>query len=177
MIRFLKTVLVACVLFSAFPCHQATAADGDKLGKGLKKEYKRTVKQMKSEGWTVNGVSQSIEQVMETHFLRLQEVGTGALVIEGNGKAKTVTPAVKKAMVSAMSQYTTMRESAVSGRTEIQVTNESSDQDSSHTSFNASYVSSSKQTVRDFRPTVVLYRKLDDGTYEARALYVFDEAN
>lgn len=177
MMHFLNTVFVACLLMLAIPCHQAAASDGDKLGKGLKKEYKRTVKQLKSEGWIVHGVSQSIEQVMEQHFLRLEEVGTGALVIEGNGKAKNIMPAVKKAMVSAMSQYTTLRESAVEGRTEIQLSNQSSDRDSTHTSFNASYVSSSKQIVKDSRPTVVLYRKTNDGTYEARALYVFDEAN
>ena len=178
MTQLLKKALTLCLLMLGTLTLQATTGDGDKLSKSLQKECKKAVKQLKREGWTVNGVSQSVEQAMEAHFLRLEAAGASSMVIEGNGKGKSVNIAVKRAMSNASSQLATMRESTVEGKTEVKVANEASSasETSTHTSLDASYVSSTSQTLKKFTPTVVFYRKTGDDSYEARALYVVDEA-
>lgn len=166
----------ACFLVCSLFCLAISTANtnGDKLGKSLQKECKKAVKTLKNEGWTVSGVSQSLEKAMENHFVILEQAGDNATVIEGRGKGNTVNVAVRRAMSNASSQYATMRGSEVEGRTEINVSNSSESENSTdtHTSLNASYVSSTSQTVKKFVPTVVLYRKVKDDLTEARAFYV-----
>lgn len=173
--RLLKLLFIACLLVSG--AVKTNAADGDKLSKGSQKECKKAVKRLKSENWTVSGGTKSIDQVMTEHFLALEQAGAGAFVIEGNGKARSANRAMNKAMTNAKSQYATMKESTVEGRTEVKVSNENSEEAATHATLDASYVSSTKQKVKEFTPTVMLYRQLSDDLFEARALYIVGSSN
>ncbi len=162
-----------CLLLGTVGVH-AEMGEQDKLSKDTRKECKKAVKQLKEEGWTASG--KSLECAMEDHFLVLEQNETGAFVIEGNGRAFSPHIAIKRAMTNASSQYATMQESSVEGHVDLNVSNESSGEVTTHTTLNSSYVSSTTQKVRSFIPTVTLYRKTEDGKYEARVLYVIDGA-
>jgi hypothetical protein len=140
----------------------------------LRKECKKAVKQLKKDGWNVNGVSQSLESVMEAHYKTYEEAGRDAFVIEGNAQGKTVSVAVSRAMNNAARQYASMRESDIEGETSIEIANEVGDEATTHTKMDASYASSTRQKVRNFSPTVTLYRQMN-GVYEAKVLYVVEK--
>ncbi len=168
----LKTLFIIAILTWIPGGVIGVSADNGELAKSLRKECKKAVKKFEKEGWTVSGVSRTIEQAMEAHYLAVQDAGASAQIIEGSGKAKSVNVAVKKAMNNAASQFSTMNASKVDVRTEMELSNESSSEAESQSSFSSSYVSSSKQKMKNFVPTAVFYRQSSDGTVEAKALYV-----
>jgi hypothetical protein len=65
-----------------------------------------------------------------------------------------------------------LQQSDVEGRTQIDIVNEAGSEASTKTKVDATYVSSSKQTIKRFKPTMTLYRKLSNGNYEVKSLYV-----
>ena len=166
---YFKAVL--CLLLFCLPCLHVSAGGGDRLSSSFRKECKKSVKQLKKEGWTVNGVSQSLDNAMEAHYAVYEKAGKDAFVIEGHAQGKSLSVAVSKAMNDAARQYASMQESEIEGRTLIEMTNETSDEASTNTKMNASYVSSTRQKVKAFTPTVTLYRQ-QNGNYEVKALYV-----
>lgn len=170
--RGVKIFLALCFfVLGAFGANAATLGDS-KLGSSLRKECKKTVKQLKKEGWAVSGASQSLDDAMEAHFVAVEEAGLGALIIEGRSVGKTVNIAVRKAMTNASSQYVSMKASEVEGHTSVNITNEVGSEATTQTRMDAVYVSSSSESVKAFTPTVSLYRQLPDGTFEAKLLYV-----
>lgn len=170
-LRFIPLLLSVCFLIVGSQRVNAMVKSDKKLT-ALCSEYKKTVKQFKKEGWVVNGASQSLEDAVERHFIVLEEAGLDAQVIEGNATAKDLNLAVRKAMTNAKAQFISLQQSDVEGRTQIDIVNEAGSEASTKTKVDATYASSSKQTIKGFKPTVTLYRKLSNGTYEAKSLYV-----
>ena len=160
-----------CLLLFGLACLHVSATGGDRLGSAYRKECKKAVKQLKKEGWSVNGVSQSLDNAMEAHYAVYEKVGKDGFVIEGHAQGKSLSVAVSKAMNDATRQYASMQESEIEGRTMIEMTNELSDEASTNTKMDASYVSSTRQRVKAFTPTVTLYRQ-QNGNYEVKILYV-----
>lgn len=170
-LRFIPLLLSVCLLVVGLQSVNAMVK-GDKKLTVLRSEYKKAVKQFKKEGWAVNGTSQSLEDAVERHFIVLEEAGLDAQVIEGNATAKDLNFAVRKAMTNAKAQYVSLQQSDVEGRTQIDIVNEAGSEASTKTKVDATYVSSSKQTIKGFKPTMTLYRKLSNGNYEVKSLYV-----
>lgn len=172
--RILRTVAATCLLFLGVLAVNADTVDSDKLSKSLKKECKKAVKLLKRDGWMVHGISKSIEETMTAHFLQLEKAGVTSMVIEGNGKGTSVNMAVSRAMNNASSQLATMKGSTVEGQTDMNISNEASSEATTHTTLNASYSSTTRQKLKNFKPTAVFYRKTDGNSYEARALYIVE---
>ncbi len=171
----MKKILFICLLSFLTLGISATYADSGKLSKTLQKEWKQQVKQLKKEGWTVWGKTQSIESALEAHYLQMQECGIEAVSIEGRGKAKTPNTAIRKATINAQVQYSSMKHSDVSGSTKTEITNTSGAETESKTEFEADYTSHTESKIKGFNPTVILCRETKDSNYEVLALFVVKE--
>ena len=169
--RFIPVVLAICFLAISALSVDATTM-GDKKLTSLRSEYKKAVKQFKKEGWKVSGNSQSLEDAVERHFMVLEETGIDGQVIEGRATAKDLNLAMRRATNNAKSQYISLQQSDIEGRTQIDIVNEAGSEASTKTRVESHTASSSKDTLKGFKPTVSLYRKLPDGNYEAKSLYV-----
>ncbi len=171
----LRSLLIMCSLSFSLLGLFAEENEDEELGSMFRKEYKRTVKKLKKEGWTVNGVSQSLETVLKSHYLTIKKTGADAIVIEGHGMANSINVAIKKAISNASVQYASMCESDITGDVNLNITNEQGNEASTKTRMDASYTSTFTQTLKAFKPTVMLYRENSDGKFEAKVLYVINK--
>jgi hypothetical protein len=110
---------------------------------------------------------------MDAHYRALGE-GNGSIIsIEGHGIAKDLNLAVRKSQHNAASQYATMQESKVEGTTDTKVESKSDGENaSSGIEVDAHFQSTTDQTVKALKPSVIFYRVMDDGKYEVRGFYL-----
>ena len=146
-----------------------------KLGKTLKKEWKKQVKQLKADGWEVFGQPISLETALEAHYLKMEEAGEAgftAISIEGRGRSNNQNQARNKAETNAKTQLSQMMSSKVSSENNTEVTNEAGKDAKTNTKFVHVSHSQSERTIKNFTPTVSLCRQNEKGGYEAMLLYV-----
>lgn len=167
----MKKSFLFCLL-AFFALSTSAFADDGKLSKSLQKECKQQIKQLKKEGWTVWGKTQTIESALEAHYLEMQSSGIQATSIEGRATAKTPNMAIRKATTNAQVQYASMKNSNVSASTQTEITNTSGADTESETRFNANYSSQTESKIKGFNPTAIFCRTTKDGIYEVLALFV-----
>jgi hypothetical protein len=166
-IKYISILVLTTVLF----CLTATGASAqDKVSQ---KQSKKAAAQFVKDGWQVFGNVSSVKDGMDAHYKALSE-GKGMLMtIEGHGIAKDLNMAVRKSQYNAASQYAAMQESKVEGVTEM-TTNSKSDGEeaSSNVEISSHFQSTTEQTVKSLKPSVVFFREMSDGRYEVRAFYI-----
>ena len=169
----MKRILI--ILLAMLGLAMVSPAHAGGLGKQLKKEWKKQTKQLKAEGWNVYGHTVSLEKAMESHYLKLEEIGLQARVVEGRGKAADIDAAVGKSQTNAKKHYTVTQGSDIISLNETNVKNEQGENVTTSITFNSTTQSRSEHRIKNFTPTVVLYRKSNDKTFEAMSLYVVEE--
>ena len=169
-IKHIVRVVLFLMVFSCFAVVEARAGDNDKQ---YRKESKKAAEQLNKEGWNVFGNAKSVKDAMDAHYKALAE-GKGTLTtIEGHGIAKDINVAVRKSQYNATALYASMQESKVEGTTNTKVSNKSGeDGTSSDVEMSAQFQSSTDQTVKSLKPSVVFYRVMGDGKYEVRAFFI-----
>ncbi len=170
----LRKLFVICLLTFGMAGLSAGCA-ASKLGKTLKKEWKRQVKQLKADGWEVFGQPVSLETALEGHYMKMEEAaeaGLTPITIEGRGRSGNQNQARSKAETHAKSQLSNMTKSEVSSENDMEVTNEAGKDAKTSTKFVHLSHSKSELTIKNFTPTVSLCRKNEKGIYEAMLLYI-----
>ena len=139
-------------------------------GEPLQKEAKKVAKTLKDEGWKdVN--HKSIKEALDAHYHALGQNGN-LMPIEGRAKASDLNLAIRKAQNSAARQYASMMGITVEGTTQTQITHSSGEESSEEIKLSANYQSTTSQTVKSLKPTVVFYRTMSNGWVEVRAFYL-----
>lgn len=139
-------------------------------GEPLQKEAKKVAKTLKDEGWKdVN--HKSIKEALDAHYHALGQNGN-LMPIEGRAKASDLNLAIRKAQNSAARQYASMMGTTVEGTTQTQITHSSGEESSEEIKLSANYQSTTSQTVKSLKPTVVFYRTMSNGWVEVRAFYL-----
>jgi predicted ribosome quality control (RQC) complex YloA/Tae2 family protein len=160
-------------LLAVFSCFTVTETRADNQDKAIKKESKKAAAQLEKEGWQIFGNVKSIKEGMDAHYRALGE-GNGSIIsIEGYGIAKDLNLAVRKSQHNAASQYATMQESKVEGTTDTKMESKSDGENaSSNIEVDAHFQSTTDQTVKALKPSVIFYRVMSDGKYEVRGFYL-----
>jgi hypothetical protein len=169
-IKHIARMVLFLMAFSCFVVVEARAGDNDKQ---YRKESKKAAEQLNKEGWHVFGNAKSVKEAMDAHYKTLAE-GEGTLTtIEGHGIAKDINVAVRKSQYNASALYASMQESKVEGTTNTKVSNKSGESStSSDVEVSAQFQSSTDQTVKSLKPSVVFYRMMEDGKYEVKAFFI-----
>lgn len=169
-IKHIARVVLLLLAFSCFIVVETSAGDHDKQ---YRKESKKAAEQLNKEGWNVFGDTKNIKEAMDAHYNALA-AGKGALTtIEGHGIAKDINIAVRKSQNNAFALYASMLESKVEGSANTRILNKSdADGASSNVEVSAQFQSSTEQTVKSLKPSVVFYRLMKDGKYEVRTFFI-----
>jgi len=166
--RYIATCIVALVT-----CLLAVPLHAQELDKSTRKEVKSTSKALGKAGWQVFGTTKSIEDALTRHYqVLLQHAGNQPL--ESSGRSKNLNVAVRRCETDAKARYASMMGSQVEAHTETTIQNTTGSDTQSSSDFSAHSHTSTRQTIKGLTPTVVFYRTLSDGSYEARALYVVE---
>ena len=165
-----KLYFICLLVFLAFST--SASADDGKLGKTLQKECKKQVKKLNKEGWTVWGKTQSVESALEAHYLKMQESGIDAVMIESNSTAKTANMAIRRATINAQVQYSSMKKSEVSATNHIKISTTNGEEGENGTQFSSNSVSQTGAVIKGFNPTATFCRKTKDGIYEVLVLFI-----
>jgi hypothetical protein len=169
-IKHIARVVLLLMAFSCFVVVETSAGDHDKQ---YRKESKKAAEQLNKEGWNVFGDTKNIKEAMDAHYNALA-AGKGALTtIEGHGIAKDINIAVRKSQNNAFALYASMQESKVAGSANTRIFNKSdADGALSNVEVSAQFQSSTDQTVKSLKPSVVFYRLMEDGKYEVRTFFI-----
>ena len=169
-IKHIARIVLFLMAFSCFAVVETSAGDHDKQ---YRKESKKAAEQLNKEGWNVFGNTKNVKEAMDAHYQALA-AGKGTLTtIEGHGIAKDINIAVRKSQNNAFAQYASMQESKVEGTANTRISNKSdADDASSDVEVSAQFQSSTEQTVKSLKPSVVFYRVMEDGKYEVRAFFI-----
>ena len=157
-----------CLMVSVFV---STMSANVLRGEPLQKESKKAAKVMKDEGWQVVD-GKSIKEALDAHYKALGQSNGNLTPIEGRAKASDLNLAIKKAQNSAARQYASMMGTTVEGTTQTQITHSSGEESAEEIKLSANYQSTTSQTVKSLKPTVVFYRTMSNGWVEVRAFYL-----
>ena len=149
----------------------STLSANARTGDPLEKESKKAAKMMKAEGWQVFG-NKSIKEALDVHYKKLGEGNGNLTPLEVYAKANDINRAIRKSHDNAARQYASMIETKVEGSTHTQINQSSADEASNEIKMSANYVSSTAQTVKSLKPTVIFYRTMSNGWVEVRAFYL-----
>jgi len=161
-------IIIVCFISMIFI---STLSANARTGDPLEKESKKAAKMMKADGWQVFG-NKSIKEALDAHYKALGDGKGNLMPIEGNAKASDINVAIRKSHNNAVRQYASMVETKVEGSTHTQINQSSDDGASNEIKLSADYQSSTAQTVKSLKPTVIFYRTMSNGWVEVRAFYL-----
>lgn len=149
-----------------------TEKEMKRFEKNAEKQAKSTAKRFKKEGWVLNGTG-DVEMKVMNHMLRTSDFGGDGYEVIGNGqKAAILSRSTATAMMDAALKYSrncgmALKEKIV-GEGNL-MTDEERD------TFIDAYEARVAQEIKgELRPTLELYRKAKDGSFETMVLYVVD---
>lgn len=162
----LMTAMLAWLL--CFPL----AAGGDKkTEKAYKKQCKKEIKNLQSEGWKVYGTSQKLEDLLLSYYLELAD---GALPIHVQQDAPIMNVAMSKAKLMAQKMYGESIESIIKVQTQTEMTNvDTGDDVQSEERFRAIVQQKVEQRIKGFAPRITLTRNTKDGKVEVMQFYTY----
>ena len=159
--------ILAVVLSALTVCGQVCAAPE------WQKASKKECKVLEKEGWKVYSKSQSLEDALQPYYEALYCDTLQMQHIVVTAQAANINTALSKARHMASREYASSQETSVEGQTTAQVvTRSEGDSIATRQRLESSTRASTRQRVRDFKPTATINRTLPDGTVEVRLYYI-----
>lgn len=169
LLRPLWLFVIGLFLVGAVP---AQALDKKAMAK-VQKECKKMSKQLKKEGWKIFGSGQEIEDALAKHQTALARGGDSLQSIVASGQDKDINRAKRKAQGNASKQLASMKETEITDKIDVTVTNvQGAEGASSSTSMTDSSSQRTQQRVKKLVPSFTLYRDKSDGSVEVQMYFL-----
>lgn len=168
----LKRILTAIMLLGIFV---NCCADCGKQDKSFQKESKKVYKELKKEGWKLYGNTLPLDMAIDQYYQKLGECHGTLLPLKGEAIADNENLALRKARQRAVSQLAAQQDTHVSSETNIQISNEISDEAKSQMTFENTVWSSVDQSIKSMRPELTLIRHMDNGQVEVKMLFLIKQ--
>ena len=174
-----KLVLTLCIAFIILmPIAQTSYAQGRKLKKAEKRQYKKKMKFYKKEGYTISGTTRTLEVALLTHYDKLKDENNQELTITTEG-CPTINLCDRKALTDAATKYAQQAASFVRGRVDSEqgydaanVDNEAATKDRFYAAYELLVSGNvSKVLYKSF----AVQKKKKKGAYAYEAYYVINE--
>lgn len=157
-------------LFLCFLGGVCCIAQTGNLSKSSMKNYKKTCKLLKKEGWKVYDKVSSIEDAMMKYYLQLEAGADTVVEFVVTGQAKNANKAYLQAKHRATLGQAAKKSLYVKGSSGVKVSVDKSGE--SNTKMHHSNMAETEQTIKSISPTLSLYRTLKDGTTEINLYYI-----
>ncbi len=146
----------------------------DKKGMAkVQKECKKMSKQLKKDGWKVFGSGQEIEDALAKHQTTLARGGDSLQSIVATGEDTDINRAKRKAQGNASKQLASMKETEITDKVDLTVTNvQGAEGASSSTTMTDSSSQRTQHRVKKLVPSFTLYRDKPDGKVEVQMYYL-----
>ena len=160
---------ICLFLFLCFLGSICCIAQTGNLSKNGLKNYKKTCKQLKKEGWKVYDKALSLDDAMMKYYLQLEAGADSVVEFVVEGQAKNANKAYLQAKHRATFGQAAKKSLYVKGKTSVK---ESSDKSGEMTKIHHSNVAETEQSIKSLSPALSLYRTLKDGTTEINLYYI-----
>lgn len=150
-----------------------TKKEMQRFEKDAQKQAKNMAKQLKKEGWKLNG-SGDMQLMLERHMLKLAEFGGNGTEFVGNANdIKNLNSASRMARMAASTAYAEQSQMALKER--IDGSDVILDSDQRQTLIAGYEARVAKELNGEITRSVELYKQNKNGTFDVRAFYVVDE--
>lgn len=150
-----------------------TKKEMQRFEKDAQKQAKNMAKQLKKEGWKLNG-SGDMQLMLERHMLKLAEFGGKGTEFVGNANdIKNLNSASRMARMAASTAYAEQSQMALKER--IDGSDVILDSDQRQTLIAGYEARVAKELNGEITRSVELYKQNKNGTFDVRAFYVVDE--
>lgn len=150
-----------------------TKKEMQRFEKDAQKQAKNMAKQLKKEGWKLNG-SGDMQLMLERHMLKLTEFGGNGTEFVGNANdIKNLNSASRMARMAASTAYAEQSQMALKER--IDGSDVILDSDQRQTLIAGYEARVAKELNGEITRSVELYKQNKNGTFDVRAFYVVDE--
>lgn len=150
-----------------------TKKEMQRFEKDAQKQAKNMTKQLKKEGWKLNG-SGDLQMMLEKHMLKLSDFGGNGTEFVGNANdIRNLNSASRMARMAAATAYAEQSQMALKER--IDGSDVILDADQRQTLIAGYEARVAKELNGEITKSIELYKKNKNGTYDVRAFYVVDE--
>ncbi|MCM1348743.1 MAG: hypothetical protein NC338_04960 [Firmicutes bacterium] len=150
-----------------------TKKEMQRFEKEAQKQAKNMAKELKKEGWKLNG-SGDLQLMIEKHLLKLADFGGNGTEYVGNANdIKNLNSASRMARMAASTAYAEQSQMALKER--IDGSDVILDADQRQTLIAGYEARVAKELNGEITKSIELYKKNKNGTYDVRAFYVVDE--
>ena len=166
-------MLMALCMFAT-----ATDAQNKNLEKQLKKEYKKKMKEYKTEGWKLFGSSRSLDVALLTHYDKLTTLGDDGVEVVGiASKFKSKNVGKQMAINNACLTYAQSAGSSVKGRVVSELSGDGIATEGEIDKFYSAYERLVEKEIKgEMKESYSIIREITPGIFELQVYYIVSES-